>query len=79
MSWDEALDYVAGRLSGVRETPRGPEALVFPTGAVRSGIITGAFLQLGTPNYCNHDTSCAGTYSTPVCPSPAWAAKWCMI
>jgi len=58
-SWDEALDYVTERLNRVR-TEYGDRSLLFSD---RGGPFRDpwrALLRgLGTPNYCNHDTSCA--------------------
>jgi hypothetical protein len=59
-SWDEALDYIADKL---RETIAafGPRGIVLSD---RGGLftdLTRTFLQvLGSPNYFNHDVSCAG-------------------
>ena len=59
VSWDEALDYVADKLKGVIDQygARGV-ALSDRGGPFRDPHR--AFLKgLGSPNYCNHDTSCA--------------------
>ena len=59
VSWDEALDYVAGKLSEVRET-YGARGIGFSDRGGPFRDYHRAFLRgLGTPNYCNHDTSCA--------------------
>lgn len=58
-SWDEALDYVAERLSGLMDR-HGPETLGFSDRGGPFRDFHRAFLRgLGTPNYCNHDSSCA--------------------
>ncbi|BBO72238.1 thiosulfate reductase [Desulfosarcina alkanivorans] len=58
-SWDEALDYVAGRLTKIKEK-YGARGIAFSD---RGGPFRDhhrAFLRgIGTPNYCNHDSSCA--------------------
>lgn len=58
-SWDEALDYVAERLSALMDK-HGPETLGFSDRGGPFRDFHRAFLRgLGTPNYCNHDSSCA--------------------
>jgi thiosulfate reductase/polysulfide reductase chain A len=58
-SWDEALYYVAERLSGLMDK-HGPETLGFSDRGGPFRDFHRAFLRgLGTPNYCNHDSSCA--------------------
>ncbi len=59
VSWDEALDYVADKLSGLFEQ-YGPKTLGFSDRGGPFRDFHRAFLRgLGTPNYCNHDSSCA--------------------
>ena len=59
VSWDEAFDYVADRLKGVIDQ-YGARSIGLSD---RGGPFRDphrAFLKgLGSPNYCNHDTSCA--------------------
>ncbi|MFP4348586.1 MAG: molybdopterin-dependent oxidoreductase [Desulfococcaceae bacterium] len=59
VSWDEAFDYVADRLKGVIDQ-YGARGIGLSD---RGGPFRDphrAFLKgLGSPNYCNHDTSCA--------------------
>jgi len=58
-SWDEALDYVAERLSGLMDK-HGSETLGFSDrGGPFRDFHRAFLLGLGTPNYCNHDSSCA--------------------
>lgn len=58
-SWDEALDYVAERLNGVKEA-YGAKAIAFTDRGGPFRDFHRAFLRgIGTPNYCNHDASCA--------------------
>ncbi len=59
VSWDEALDYVAAKLKDVIER-YGARAIGFSDRGGPFRDMHRAFLRgLGTPNYCNHDASCA--------------------
>ena len=59
VSWDEALDYIANRLSTIMEK-NGPRAVALTDRGGPFRDMRRAFLKgLGTPNYCNHDASCA--------------------
>src|SRR6056297_3453165 len=59
VSWDEALDYVADKLSNLFEQ-YGSKTLGFSDRGGPFRDFHRAFLRgLGTPNYCNHDSSCA--------------------
>ena len=59
VSWDEALDYVAAKLKDVTER-YGARAIGFSDRGGPFRDMHRAFLRgLGTPNYCNHDASCA--------------------
>ena len=59
VSWDEALDYVAERLLQVKDK-YGAKAIALTDRGGPFRDIHRAFLRgLGTPNYCNHDSSCA--------------------
>lgn len=53
MSWDEAVDYVSGRLIEIRDK-YGPETVLFGQGTGRdiSGWITRIAWSYGSPNYC---------------------------
>jgi len=58
-SWDEALDHIAERLGEIREK-YGPASLFLSDRGGPFRDMRRAFLRaLGTPNYCNHDASCA--------------------
>jgi len=58
VSWDEALDYVAEKLAKVVET-YGGRAYCFPTAGTFPRSSPGLRPGLGSPNYSNHDASCA--------------------
>ena len=59
VSWDEALDFVAERLKGIFKE-YGPRSLLLTDRGGPFRDFHRAFLRgLGTPNYCNHDGSCA--------------------
>lgn len=59
VTWDEALDHVAGKLMEIKEQ-HGARAIAFSDRGGPFRDFHRAFLKgLGTPNYCNHDTSCA--------------------
>ena len=59
VSWDEAFDYVAGKLAEIKEK-HGAKAIALSDRGGPFRDIHRAFLKgLGTPNYCNHDSSCA--------------------
>jgi thiosulfate reductase / polysulfide reductase chain A len=58
-SWDEALDHVAEKLHTIFEK-FGPRSLLLTDRGGPFRDLHRAFLRgLGTPNYCNHDASCA--------------------
>ncbi len=58
-TWDEALDYVAARLGQVKEK-YGAKAIALTDRGGPFRDIHRAFLRgIGTPNYNNHDSSCA--------------------
>ena len=58
-SWDEALDYVADKLKAVKEE-HGARGIAFSDRGGPFRDFHRAFLKgLGTPNYNNHDSSCA--------------------
>ena len=59
VTWDEALDHVAGKLLEIKEK-HGARGIAFSDRGGPFRDFHRAFLKgLGTPNYCNHDTSCA--------------------
>ncbi len=59
VSWDEAFDYVAERLTQIKEE-HGAKAISLTDRGGPFRDIHRAFLRgLGTPNYNNHDSSCA--------------------
>jgi len=59
VTWDEALDYVAERLKKIF-SEYGPRSLLLTDRGGPFRDFHRAFLRgLGTPNYCNHDGSCA--------------------
>lgn len=58
-SWDEALDYIAGKLEKVMDE-HGPESVLWSDRGGPFRDLHMAFMRgLGSPNYCNHDSSCA--------------------
>jgi len=58
-TWDEALDYVADRLNKIKDE-HGARAISFTDRGGPFRDMHRAFLKgLGTPNYNNHDSSCA--------------------
>jgi thiosulfate reductase / polysulfide reductase chain A len=58
-SWEEAFDYVADKLGQVKET-YGAKAIAFTDRGGPFRDLHRAFLKgIGTPNYNNHDSSCA--------------------
>lgn len=57
-SWEEALDYVAGKLKTIKET-YGPEAVVLSSRGGPWQAMYKAFIHAyGSPNYTNHDCTC---------------------
>lgn len=59
VSWEEALDHVADRLKQVKDT-YGAKAIAFSDRGGPFRDYYRAFLRgIGTPNYNNHDSSCA--------------------
>ena len=59
VSWDEAFDYVAERLNQIR-SEYGARAIALSDRGGPFRDMRRAFLKaIGTPNYCNHDASCA--------------------
>ena len=59
VSWDEALDYTAKRLQEVM-AKYGPRTVLFSDRGGPFLDLHQAFMRgLGSPNWCNHDVSCA--------------------
>ncbi|WP_022853768.1 molybdopterin-dependent oxidoreductase [Thermodesulfatator atlanticus] len=59
VSWDEALSYVAEKLKGIIDQYGGRAVLLSDRGGP-FGEYRKAFLKaIGSPNYCNHDVTCA--------------------
>jgi thiosulfate reductase/polysulfide reductase chain A len=59
VTWDEAFDYVAGKLDDIRRK-YGPESLLLSDRGGPFVDLTRAFVRgFGSPNYCNHDSACA--------------------
>ncbi|EGJ49964.1 molybdopterin-dependent oxidoreductase [Desulfocurvibacter africanus] len=59
VSWDEALDYVADKLKALK-AEHGPETLLWSDRGGPFPDLHQAFVKgFGSPNYCNHDVSCA--------------------
>ncbi len=57
-SWDEALDYVAGKLQEVMEE-MGPRGVMLSDRGGPFADLTKSFVKaLGSPNYFNHDCTC---------------------
>ena len=58
-SWDEALDYVAERLNKIRDEHGGRAIALTDRGGPFRDFHRAFLRGIGTPNYCNHDASCA--------------------
>ncbi|MFZ5449907.1 MAG: molybdopterin-containing oxidoreductase family protein [Thermodesulfobacteriota bacterium] len=59
VSWDEALDYIADRLKEIMNQ-HGPRSILFSDRGGPFRDLHQAFVRgLGSPNYSNHDSSCA--------------------
>jgi thiosulfate reductase / polysulfide reductase chain A len=59
VSWDEALDYVAEKLKSVM-AEHGPRSVLWSDRGGPFPDLYQAFMRgIGSPNYCNHDASCA--------------------
>lgn len=59
VSWDEALDYIVDKLKDIF-AEHGPRSLLLTDRGGPFRDFHRAFLRgVGTPNYCNHDGSCA--------------------
>lgn len=59
VSWDEALNYVAERLESIMGQYGGRSVLWSDRGGPFVDLHQAFVRALGSPNYCNHDVSCA--------------------
>ncbi|WP_029898140.1 molybdopterin-dependent oxidoreductase [Desulfohalovibrio reitneri] len=58
-TWDEALQYVADKLSAIQEK-HGKESVMWSDRGGPFPDLHQAFVKgIGSPNYCNHDSACA--------------------
>jgi thiosulfate reductase/polysulfide reductase chain A len=63
-SWDEALDYVADKLTAIIEE-HGPQSVVFGERTNLNTHISKTFMKaLGSPNHFTHDALCKGSVNT---------------
>ncbi len=63
-TWEEALDYVAGKLKTIVKK-HGPESVVFMERTNLNTHISKTFMKaLGSPNHCTHDALCKGSVNT---------------
>jgi len=58
-SWDEALDHIASRLKSITAEHGGRSILWSDRGGPFMDLHQAFVRGLGSPNYCNHDASCA--------------------
>ncbi len=58
-TWDEALDYVAGKLTEIKEKHGAKSILLSDRGGPFRDFYRAFLKGLGSPNYCNHDSACA--------------------
>jgi thiosulfate reductase/polysulfide reductase chain A len=59
VSWDEAFDYVADKLKEVKATYGAKGIALTDRGGPFRDMHRALLRGLGSPNYCNHDSSCA--------------------
>ncbi len=59
VSWDEAFDYVADKLKEVRDKYGAKGIALTDRGGPFRDMHRALLRGLGSPNYCNHDSSCA--------------------
>jgi thiosulfate reductase/polysulfide reductase chain A len=59
VGWDEAFDYVADRLKEVKNTYGAKSIALTDRGGPFRDMHRALLRGLGSPNYCNHDSSCA--------------------
>ncbi len=57
-SWEEALDYVAGKLKEIKSTYGGESIVISSRGGPWQGMYKTLCHALGSPNYTNHDNTC---------------------
>ncbi len=58
VSWEEALDHVAGKLGAIKEK-HGPQSIVVSSrGGPWQGLYKTFVHAIGSPNYTNHDNTC---------------------
>ncbi len=58
VSWEEALDHVAGKLGAIKEK-YGPQSIVVSSrGGPWQGLYKTFVHAIGSPNYTNHDNTC---------------------
>lgn len=58
-TWDEALDYVAEKLTKIKAEHGAKSILLSDRGGPFREIYRTFLKGLGSPNYCNHDSACA--------------------
>lgn len=61
VSWDEALDYVAGNLKRIIETYGGESVVLGDRGGPFTDLQKAFIRALGSPNYFNHHGSCSNS------------------
>ena len=59
VSWDEAFDFVADKLKGVKDKYGAKAIALTDRGGPFRDMHRALLRGLGSPNYCNHDSSCA--------------------
>jgi thiosulfate reductase / polysulfide reductase chain A len=59
VGWDEAFDFVAEKLKGIIETYGARSLLLTDRGGPFRDLHRAFLRGIGSPNYCNHDSSCA--------------------
>ena len=59
VSWDEAFDHVAKKLAQIKKKHGGKAIALSDRGGPFRDIHRALLRGLGSPNYCNHDASCA--------------------
>ena len=63
-TWDEALDYVAGRLAEIRDR-YGSRSIALTERTQLNSHISQTFMRaIGSPNYFTHDACCKGSLNT---------------
>lgn len=59
VSWDEAFDYVADKLKAIKDQHGARAISLTDRGGPFRDMHRALLRGLGSPNYCNHDSSCA--------------------